>query len=107
MKSDHKRIKHILEQHCGKRNAIASHVISEEIGYPMEATQAVSRKEIHATAEEYDLPLLSCNKGFYLAETEEELAEYNENIDSRIHEMDRKRNLVNDSCRRKHNEDQH
>lgn len=107
MKSDHKRIKDILEQHCGKRNAIASHVISEEIGYPMEATQAVSRKEIHATAEEYDLPLLSCNKGFYLAETEEELAEYNENIDSRIHEMDRKRNLVNDSFRRKHNEDQH
>ena len=107
MKSDHKRIKDILEQHCGKRNAIASHVISEEIGYPIEAPQAVSRKEIHATAEEYDLPLLSCNKGFYLAETEEELAEYNENIDSRIREMDRKRNLVNDSFRRKHNEDQH
>ena len=107
MKSDHKRIKDILEQHCGKRNAIASHVISEEIGYPMEATQAVSRKEIHATAEEYDLPLLSCNNGFYLAEAEEELAEYNENIDSRIREMDRKRNLVNDSFRRKHNEDQH
>ena len=105
MKSDHEIIKEILEQHCGKENAIASHVISEEIGYPMEATQAVSRKEIHATAEEYDLPLLSCNKGFYLAETEEELAEYNENIDSRIREMDRQRNLVNDSFRRKHNED--
>lgn len=104
MKNDHERIKNILEQHCGKDNAIASHRISEEIGYPMEATQAISRKAIHETAEEYDLPLLSCRKGFYLAETEEELAEYNENIDSRIREMDRKRNLANDSFRRKHND---
>lgn len=104
MKSNHERIKDILENHCGKENAIVARFISKEIGYPMEATQAVSRKEIHATAEEYDLPLLSCNKGFYLAETEEELAEYNKNINSRISEMDRKRNLVNDSFRRKHNE---
>ncbi len=101
----HEKIKDILEQHCGKENAIPSHCISEEIGYPMEATQAVSRKAIHETAEEYDLPLLSCSKGFYLAETEDELAEYNENIDSRIREMDRKRHLANESFRRKHNED--
>ncbi len=105
MKDDHKKIKDILEQHCGKENAIASHYISEIMGYPMEDTQAVGRKEIHETAEEYDLPLLSCSKGFYLAETEDELAEYNENIDSRILEMDRKRKLVNESFRRKHNED--
>lgn len=102
--NEHENIKNILEEHCGKANAIASHSISKKIGYPMEATQALSRKAIHDTAEEYDLPLLSCNKGFYLAETEDELAEYNENIDSRIREMDRKRNLVNDSFRRNHNE---
>ena len=104
MKSDHKKIKDILEEHYGKDNAIASHCISKRMGYPMEATQAVSRKAIHETAEEYNLPLLSCEKGFYLAETEAELNEYNQNIDNRISEMNRRRELANKNFRRKHND---
>lgn len=105
MKADYKKINEILSQHRGKTNAITSKKISASMGFPMEDTQAVSRKNIHETAEEYNLPLLSCNKGFYIAETQEELDEYNQNIDSRISKMDKKRNLVNENYRRLHNED--
>lgn len=47
------------------------------MGFPMEDIQAVSRKEIWKTAEEYGLPVISCgNKGFCIAETDEEMNEF-------------------------------
>ena len=99
-----KKLKSILELHRGKRNAIPSRKISEMIDYPTEDTQCATRRILHLTAEKYDLPLVSCCKGFYLAETEEELAEYNRCIDSSIREMNRRRNLVNVAFRRKTND---
>lgn len=105
MKADYKKINDILSRHCGKANAITAKRISASMRYPMEDTQAISRKNIHQTAEEYNLPLLSCSKGFYIAETQEELDEYNQNIDNRINEMDRKRKLVNENYRKLHHED--
>ena len=79
------KIKDILLEHCGKKNAITSKQISKSMGFPMEDTQAVSRKEIWKTAEEYGLPVISCgNKGFCIAETDEEMKEFNENRDKRV-----------------------
>ena len=70
------KIKDILLEHCGKKNAITSKQISKSMGFPMEDTQAVSRKEIWKTAEEYGLPVISCgNKGFCIDETDEEMKE--------------------------------
>lgn len=40
------KIRDILLQHKGKANAITSKCISEIMGFPMEDTQYVSRKEI-------------------------------------------------------------
>ena len=96
----YEKLKSILELHRGKRNAISSRKISEIIDYPMEDTQFATRRILHLTAEKYNLPLISCCKGFYLAETEEELAEYNRCIDSRIREMNRRRNLANAAFRK-------
>lgn len=96
----YEKLKSILELHRGKRNAIPSRKISEMIDYPTEDTQSATRAILHKTAEKYNLPLISCRKGFYIAETEEELAEYNRCIDSRIREMNRRRNLVNEAFRK-------
>lgn len=52
------KIKDILLEHRGKKNAITSKQISRYMGFPMEDTQAVSRKEIWKTAEEYGLYIL-------------------------------------------------
>lgn len=104
MMSKDEKIKDILLQHRGKSNAITSKKISESMGFPMEDTQAVCRNAIHKTAIKYGLPLLSCNKGFYIAETEQELDEYNKNIDKRIREMDCNRNIVNENFRKNRNE---
>jgi hypothetical protein len=81
------RIEAILIQHKGKANAITSKEISKIIGYPMEDTQAATRKAIWKTAEQFGLPLVSSNKGYFIAETDDEIEAYNSNIQSRIDGM--------------------
>ena len=79
------KIKDILLEHRGKKNAITSKQISKSMGFPMEDTQAVSRKEIWKTAEEYgrlaaetakmmkwadpDIELVACGSSGYSMKT--------------------------------------
>ena len=90
-----KEIKNILLQHKGKANAITSKEISWAMGFPMEDTQTVSRRVIWKTAKEYGLPLVSCRRGYFIAETDDEMAEYNSNIQRRIDAMEKTRKIVN------------
>lgn len=89
------KIKDILLQHIGKSNAVTSKEVSKKMGFPMEDTQSVSRKAIWETAKEYGLPLVSCNKGYFIAETDDEIDEYNSNIQSRIDGMEETRKMTN------------
>lgn len=89
------RIKDILMEHKGKKNAIASKRISEAMNFPMEDTQSVSRHAIWNTAEEYGLPLISCNKGYYIAQTDEEMAEFNANYEKRIQGIRKTQEMAN------------
>ena len=52
-------------------------------------------KAIWSTAEEYKLPLISCKNGYFIAETDDEIAEYNRNIQKRIDGMEKTRKMVN------------
>ena len=53
-------------------------------------------KEIWKTAEEYGLPVISCgNKGFCLAETDEEMKEFNDNRDKRVAGIRKTQELAN------------
>ena len=88
-------IKNILLSHRGRSNAITSKRISAKMGFPMEDTQSVSRKEIWKTADEYGLPLISCNKGYFIAQTDEEMAEFNENYEKRIRGIRKKQEMAN------------
>ena len=94
------KIKDILMDHSGKKNAIASKRISEAMGFPMEDTQSVSRQAIWSTAEEYGLPLVSCNKGYFIAETDDEIEAYNQNIQKRITGMEKTREMANQNYKR-------
>ena len=94
-----KKIRDILMEHRGKANAIPSKEISREMGFPMEDTQSVSRRAIWETAEEYGLPLVASRKGYFLAQTDEEMEEYNNNIQKRIDGMEKTRKMVNKTTR--------
>ena len=93
-------IRDILLQHIGKDNAIYSKEISKNMGFPMEDTQSVSRKAIWDTAIKYKLPLVSYKGGYFIAETDDEIAEYNSNIQSRIDGMEKTRKIVNNNYQR-------
>lgn len=86
------RIKDILLQHRGKASAISAKEISRQIGFPMEDTQAVSRQAIKRTEEMFSLPIISCNKGYFIAETAEEMKQYCSNINKRIDGMKERMN---------------
>ena len=91
----HEQIRDILLQHRGKSNAITSKEISRMMGFPMEDTQSKSRKAIWETAEIFSLPLISCSRGYFIAENDEEMEEYNSNIQRRIDGMEKTREMVN------------
>lgn len=90
-----KTIKNILIEHRGRKNAITSKKISEIMGFPMEDTQSVSRQAIWNTAKEYGLPLISCNKGYYIAQTDEEMAAFNANYEKRISGIRKTQEMAN------------
>lgn len=91
------RVKNILLLHKGKDNAVTAKAISRSVGFPMEDTQLVCRRIIWATSETYGLPVVSCNNGYFIAETEDEIKEYNMNIQGRINGMEKTRKMVNDN----------
>ncbi len=91
----HEQIRDILLQHRGKANAITSKAISRAMGFPMEDTQSLSRKVIRETEEKFGIPLASCNKGYYIAESDEEMKEYNSIIQRRIDGMEKTREMAN------------
>lgn len=98
------KIKDILMEHRGRKNAIAAKRISEAMGFPMEDTQSVSRQAIWDTAEEYGLPLISCNKGYFIAQTDEEMEDYNANYEKRISGMRKTQKMANENYARWKNE---
>lgn len=98
------RVKNILIEHRGRKNAIAAKRISEAMGFPMEDTQSVSRQAIWDTAEEFGLPLISCNKGYFIAQTDKEMEDYNANYEKRISGMRRTQKMANENYERWKNE---
>lgn len=100
----YEKIRDILLQHKGKANAITAKKISNKMGFSMEDTQSVCRRAIRETVKIYEIPLVSCNKGFFIANTDEEIEEYNSNIQSRIDEMKKTRNMANKNYKKGKNE---
>ena len=63
----------------------------------MEDTQSVSRQAIWKTAKEYGLPLISCNKGYFIAQTDEEMEDFNTNYEKRISGIRKTQKMANEN----------
>lgn len=88
------RIKEILENHRGRSNQISAGEIGQQIGIDEDATHVQTRGLILQTIEKFHLPVAGGNRGYYLIRNQEELDEYLSGIDGRIHEMTRRKDLV-------------
>lgn len=101
MTSDDKllRIKEILENHRGKENQISSGKIGPQIGIYEDATHVQVRSLIRDAIEKLKLPVGGGSRGYYLIKDENELKEYIKNIDNRIDEMQKRKDLVESAFR--------
>ena len=101
MTSDDKllRIKEILENHRGKENQISSGKIGPQIGIYEDATHVQVRSLIRDAIEKLKLPVGGGSRGYYLIKDENELKEYIRNIDNRINEMQKRKDLVESAFR--------
>lgn len=64
----------------------------------------MSRKAIWETAEKFGLPLVSSSKGYYIAETDEEVEKYRDNIKQRIQGMESTLKMVIKNYKEQKNE---
>ncbi|MCG2776873.1 MAG: hypothetical protein L6406_14460 [Desulfobacterales bacterium] len=93
------KIKEILEIHRGKENPISAGEIGLQIGIHEDATHVQVRGLILQAIERFNLPVAGGNRGYYLIKDEYELEEYLRNIDGRIDEMRKRKNLVEEAFR--------
>ncbi|MFX0202166.1 MAG: hypothetical protein ACFFCW_39140 [Candidatus Hodarchaeota archaeon] len=93
------RIREILENHRGKENQISSGKIGPQIGIYEDATHVQVRSLIRDAIEKLKLPVGGGSRGYYLIKDENELKEYIRNIDNRINEMQKRKDLVESAFR--------
>ena len=92
----HLAVRNELLKHIGRNNPITSTEISNILSISDDdGTRSITRRLIRETAKHYSLPILSCRDGYYLASNEKELAEYNKNMEARIHSMEERKRNVN------------
>ncbi len=93
------RLKEILENHRGKENQISSGKIGPQIGVYEDATHVQVRSLIRDAIGKLKLPVGGGSRGYYLIKDENELKEYIKNIDNRIDEMQKRKDLVESAFR--------
>jgi len=102
--SEHENIKEIILEHIGKKNGIRSPKLAKIIGVDPGGSNVNIRRLILETIRIYSLPIGSHTYyGYYLIENKDELKEYIRSLDSRRHEIDQRKVLVNVAYYR-HNE---
>ena len=78
------RVRDIILDHRGSENPISSREINDEIGVDSIGSFPSTRAIIRELVLENQIPIASSNQGYYVIETEDELAEYIENLSTRI-----------------------
>ena len=80
------KIKNILIEHRGKENGITSNVIAKEVGIEPGPSNVSIRTLIKEVLIENELPIGSSpTYGYYFIVEDEELKEYQKQLDSRVH----------------------
>jgi hypothetical protein len=83
-KSPDERVKELLLAHRGAGDPITSREINEEIDVDTVGSFPSTRALVRELIEGEQLPIVSDGNGYYVAETEAELASYIESLDSRL-----------------------
>jgi hypothetical protein len=78
------RVKELLLDHRGKDNPISSREISEQLKKDEVGSFPETRMMVRDIMLEDQIPIASCNRGYYVVETEEELKDYVDQLESRI-----------------------
>jgi hypothetical protein len=81
-----RKIKEILLQHKGKANAIKSKSIASAIGISEDDTHIGTRSLITKLVKQ-GLPIGACDNGYFLIETQKEVDDYSQLLNSRIQEI--------------------
>jgi len=87
-------VKNILKTHKGVGKAICAKEISRIVGFPLEDTQAQCRKAINDVRDKYDMPIVACSNGYYLATCREEIEDYIKSLDDRIAGLQTKKRKI-------------
>lgn len=74
----------ILRNHTGADNPISSREIDDELGLDSVGSFPNTRAVIRELLLEDQIPIASSSNGYYIIETEDELAEYIESLESRM-----------------------
>lgn len=93
-KTDIEKVGNLLMNHIGKKFAINSTAICNAVGFEAKASNIYCRIVISETSKYYGLPIIACRKGYFIAETEEEINDYLEMLETNIRGMEEKRALV-------------
>lgn len=97
--SPKEQVKNILLDHRGKDNQISSRDLNDQIGVDSVGSFPSTRAIIRELVLEDQIPVASGNNGYYIIETEEELAEYVAQLDSRISSIAERRFAIKHAAR--------
>lgn len=88
------QIMNILINHKGSQNAITASKIAVLCGMSKTEGHSHVRKKILEIIDEYNLPIGSNNKGYYIISNIDEYNDYITHLDNRINEMLRREDLL-------------
>lgn len=89
-----KRIYEILLKHIGEGNEITSAEIADIIGISEDDTHPNTRSLIEDTMKQYEIPIGSNTKGYFIIQSKKELDKYIRNLDARIEGIEERKNNV-------------
>jgi hypothetical protein len=89
------RARDLIKSLKGKRNAKTSYWIAEYLGLKVSNTNEKIRTVMKELLVEECLPVISCSKGFFLADNADEIREFDQNLDSRIAGLQRDKAALN------------
>lgn len=81
---EYERVKELLLEHRGKGNGITSREINDVVGLDNVGSFPQTRECVRAVMFNEDIPVIGGNGGYYIAETEEELAGALDTLEKRI-----------------------
>lgn len=92
------QIREMLLEHRGSDNPIKSREISNELGIDEVESFPVTRGLIKEILKEDKIPVAGSSQGYFVIETEEELQDYLDNLDSRAMNTIQRKYLIKEAA---------